>query len=106
MDKEQIFTDRQAFRKWLIDNHDQNNGFWMVFSKADTTQTLKTDEALEEALCFGWIDGQIKSIDETKYVKKFTPRRKNSRWSAYNRQITERLIKNGLMEQGESIHGK
>ena len=56
-------------------------------------------EALEEALCFGWIDGQISSVDDEKYLKKFTPRRKGSKWSERNREIATRMIENGRMTE-------
>ena len=99
MEEQVIFCDRDEFRKWLNANHNINKGIWLVFSKVNTLKTLKPDEALEEALCFGWIDGQIKSLDIEKYVKKFTPRRKDSRWSEYNRNLAARLIASGSMTE-------
>jgi len=69
----------------------------MVFDKSGSGKTVTPDEALEEALCFGWIDGQIKSLDDASYLKRFTPRRKGSAWSARNRSIAEKLIEQGLM---------
>ena len=99
MEEQVIFPDRAAFRKWLLKNHATNKGVWLVFSKVITLKTLKPDEALEEALCFGWIDGQIKSLDAEKYLKKFTPRRKDSRWSDYNRDLAARLIEQGIMTE-------
>ena len=99
MDERLIFADREEFRKWLSNNHDDSKGIWLVFGKASTLKTIRADEALEEALCFGWIDGQIKSIDDEKYVKKFTPRRKGSKWSERNKQIVKSLVKNGLVTE-------
>jgi uncharacterized protein YdeI (YjbR/CyaY-like superfamily) len=99
MEEQILFPDRAAFRKWLSKNHASNKGVWLVLSKVNTLKTLKPDEALEEALCFGWIDGQIKSLDEEKYMKKFTPRRKGSRWSEYNRNLAARLIEQGQMTE-------
>jgi len=93
------FADRLEFRRWLQGNHDKSPGIWMVFGKTSAVKTLKPDVALEEALCFGWIDGQITSIDETTYMKKFTPRRKGSKWSERNRAIAERLIQEGKMAE-------
>jgi len=61
--------------------------------------TVRPDEALEEALCFGWIDGQIRSIDDSSYIKRFTPRRKGSKWSARNRGIAAELIARGSMTE-------
>lgn len=101
MEEQLLFADREKFRQWLLKHHSDNKGIWLVFGKTVKIKSLKADEALEEALCFGWIDGLIKSVDEEKYVKKFTPRRKGSNWSARNKKIVESLIKNGKMtEQG------
>jgi uncharacterized protein YdeI (YjbR/CyaY-like superfamily) len=99
MDDQILFTDREEFRKWLSENHGVSKGIWLVFGKAGKVKTLKADEALEEALCFGWIDGQLNSIDDAKYLKKFTPRRKGSKWSERNKGITSRLIENGQMTE-------
>jgi len=97
LEEQILFPDRDDFRKWLVENHVKNNGIWVIFSKTKNIPSVKAEEALEEALCFGWIDGQIDSIDDKKYIKKFTPRRKGSRWSAKNRETTARLIKDGRM---------
>ena len=94
-----MFTDREAFRGWLHRNHGTNKGVWLVFSKVEGLKTLKASEALEEALCFGWIDGLIKSVDEEKYLKKFTPRTNGSRWSAFNRTLAMRLMKSSRMTE-------
>jgi len=99
MNEHILFTDREEFRKWLSENHDVSKGIWLVFGKTGKLKTLKADEALEEALCFGWIDGQLNSIDDEKYLKKFTPRRKGSKWSARNKGIANRLIENGKMTE-------
>ena len=82
-----------------MENHSVSKGVWLVFGKAGKLKTLRADEALEEALCFGWIDGQFNSIDDTKYLKKFTPRRKGSKWSEKNRNTADRLIENGRMTE-------
>ena len=99
MDEEILFENRNEFRKWLFENHNTSKGIWLVFGKAGRLKTLKRDEALEEALCFGWIDGQYNSIDDTKYLKKFTPRRKGSKWSDRNKGIVNRLIEHGKMTE-------
>ena len=99
MDKQILFPDRESFRQWLVENHATSQGVWLVFGKAGKLKTIKADEALEEALCFGWIDGQIKSIDDEKYLKKLTPRRKGSKWSEHNRKIVNRLIENGQVTE-------
>ncbi|MGI6633198.1 MAG: YdeI/OmpD-associated family protein [Bacillota bacterium] len=92
-----LFSDRDEFREWLTANHSSSRGTWLVFMKAGAEKSVKPDEALEEALCFGWIDGQIRSIDETKYLKWFSPRRKGSKWSSKNRALAERLVGQGKM---------
>jgi len=99
MDEQLLFTDREEFRKWLLENHNVGKGIWLVFGKSGKVKTLKADEALEEALCFGWIDGQVNNIDDAKYLKKFTPRRKGSKWSERNRGIASKLIENGKMTE-------
>jgi uncharacterized protein YdeI (YjbR/CyaY-like superfamily) len=97
MNDEIIFENRAEFRKWLIENHNISDGIWMVFGKVGKLKTIMPDEALEEALCFGWIDGQFNSIDEGKYLKRFTPRRKGSKWSEKNKNLANILIENGKM---------
>jgi len=99
MDEQILFPDGESFRKWLMANHNVSKGIWLVFGKAGKLKTLKSDEALEEALCFGWIDGQFNSIDDARYLKKFTPRRKGSKWSEKNRDTANRLIENGKMTE-------
>jgi uncharacterized protein YdeI (YjbR/CyaY-like superfamily) len=94
MEEQLLFADREVFRLWLSKNHGTNKGIWLIFSKVSQLKTLKPDEALEEALCFGWIDGLIKSIDDVKYIKKFSPRRKGSKWSERNKDIVNKLITN------------
>lgn len=92
-----LFETRTDFRKWLSDNCTTSSGIWLVFSKHVSIITLKASEALEEALCFGWIDGQMQSIDETKYLKYFSARRKGSRWSEKNKNIVKELEAAGKM---------
>lgn len=99
MEEKILFTTALDFRDWLTENHNNNKGIWLIFSKSNKLKSVKPDEALEEALCFGWIDGQIKQIDDEKYTKKFTPRRKGSKWSAKNRGLAYKLIKEGKMTE-------
>ncbi len=94
-----VFPDREAFREWLQKNHGTDKGVWLVFGKTKGLKTLTASEALEEALCFGWIDGQIKSLGEEKYLKKFARRSKRSRWSAVNQALAGRLIESGRMTE-------
>jgi uncharacterized protein YdeI (YjbR/CyaY-like superfamily) len=90
------FKKQSDFRAWLEKNHSQHESIWLVFLKNDKT-AFKHSEALEEALCFGWIDSIIKRIDDKKYKMKFSQRRKNSNWSEINKKVVEALIKSGKM---------
>jgi len=92
-----FFKNRMEFRKWLMENALSDQGIWIVFSKQKSSDTIKASEALEEALCFGWIDGQIKSIDENTYIKYFKQRSNNSNWSEKNKKLVEILEQKNLM---------
>ncbi len=72
------FASREDFRSWLEEHGASSGGVWLLFGKPGGPKTLKAGEALEEALCYGWIDGQMKSIDETRYRKYFARRRPDS----------------------------
>ena len=86
------------FRHWLEKNHASSDGLWLRISKKDGgKKSLTYAEALDEALCFGWIDGQKKPFDELSWLQKFTPRRSKSGWSKLNTQHVERLTKAGAM---------
>ena len=91
------FACRNDFRNWLRENCLSDAGVWLLFGKPGGPQTVKADEALEEALCFGWIDGQMKSMNETYYRKYFSLRRDNSKWSEKNKKLVEQLEKQGIM---------
>lgn len=91
------FASREEFRVWLSKCCLSVQGIWLVFGKKGGPKTLSASEALEEALCFGWIDGQMKSIDETVYIKYFAQRRKGSNWSEKNKGLIESLEKQGRM---------
>lgn len=92
------FEEREAWRAWLKENHAELKEVWLVFYKKHTERaTVSYDEAVEEALCFGWIDSIIKRLDEDRYAQKFTPRRERSKWSASNLARVERMIAAGRM---------
>lgn len=91
------FADREEFRHWLSEHCMSDAGVWLLFGKAGGPKTLKAGEALEEALCFGWIDGQMQSIDEKTYKKYFSMRREKSKWSEKNKALTRSLEERGLM---------
>lgn len=96
---ELILLDVAAWRAWLAEHHAQQDGVWLVLAKKGTVQptSITYDEALDEALCHGWIDGQVRRRDETTYKQRFTPRRKRSPWSKRNVGIAERLVTEGRM---------
>lgn len=91
------FKDRVAFHEWLKENSTSSDGVWLLFGKKGGPVTLTAHEALEEALCFGWIDGQMKSLDEKTYKKYFSIRRTNSNWSEKNKALVKELEKQGKM---------
>ena len=93
------FSSRSEFRNWLETNCMSSEGVWLLFGKAGGPKTIKAGEALEEALCYGWIDGQMQSLDDKSYVKYFSMRRENSKWSDKNKTIVESLEKQGLMTE-------
>jgi uncharacterized protein YdeI (YjbR/CyaY-like superfamily) len=87
------FRSPSEFRKWLAKNHRQSDGIWLrIFKKDSEESTVSYAQALDEALCFGWIDGQKQRHDESSWLQKFTPRRRKSGWSKINTQHAERLI--------------
>jgi uncharacterized protein YdeI (YjbR/CyaY-like superfamily) len=94
-----IVADAAAFAEWLDANKNSSDGVWLVLAKKNTTDptSLTYAEALEEALCQGWIDGQKRSRDATTFSQRFTPRRRTSGWSKRNVGIAERLIADGRM---------
>ena len=91
------FSDRAEFRTWLSEHCQSNTGVWLLFGKAGGPKTIKAGEALEEALCFGWIDGQMQSLDDKTYKKYFSMRREKSKWSEKNKALTKSLEERGLM---------
>jgi uncharacterized protein YdeI (YjbR/CyaY-like superfamily) len=94
------FKNREAWRAWLAENHATAEFVWLVFYKKHTGKIgLTYDEAVEEALCFGWIDGILKRIDDEKHMNRFCPRRKNSIWSERNKQRVQRMIEAGRMTE-------
>ena len=93
------FRSPADFRKWLAANHSRTEGLWLrIFKKASGQTSITYAEALDEALCFGWIDGLKHSHDEVSWLQKFTPRRARSGWSKINTQHAERLIRAGQMQ--------
>jgi len=90
--------DSQEWYRWLKENHDTTNEAWLlIYKKGSSRAGIRYDEALEEALCFGWIDGKMQSIDEDKFILRFSPRKARSIWSKLNKEKAELLIEQGRM---------
>ena len=89
---------RKAWRAWLMKNHAKEQGVWLIYYKKSSGKSrVSYDDAVEEALCFGWIDSIMHPVDEHKYKQKFTPRKIKSVWSALNKRRVEKLIKENQM---------
>ena len=89
---------RKAWRDWLDKNHASSSGVWLVYAKKHSgLASLTYSDAVEEALCYGWIDSKINPIDDTFYMQVFTPRKSKSAWSALNKTRVKRLVAAGLM---------
>jgi uncharacterized protein YdeI (YjbR/CyaY-like superfamily) len=93
-------ADAAAWRAWLGEHHEDSAGVWLVLAKKGTVHptSLSYDQALDEALCHGWIDGQTRRLDESTYRQRFTPRRAQSPWSKRNVELVKRLVAEGKME--------
>ena len=96
---ELVVPDADAWQAWLVDHHAQSTGVWLVLAKKGTTDPtmLSYDQALDEAICFGWIDGQLGRRDSTTFRRRFTPRKVQSPWSKRNAAIADRLAAAGRM---------
>ncbi|MGB8981423.1 MAG: hypothetical protein WCC12_06080 [Anaerolineales bacterium] len=91
-------TDRDEFRKWLNSNHQTRKEIWLIkYKKATRKPSLDYVEAVEEAICFGWIDGFEKGLDLERYAIRFSPRRPNSNWTNTNKDRARKMIAEGRM---------
>lgn len=99
MDTALEFADKEAFHAWLENNGKSSDGVWLLFGKKGGPVTLSAHEALEEALCFGWIDGQMQSLDDLTYKKYFSSRRAKSKWSEKNKALVAQLEQQGRMTE-------
>lgn len=89
---------RAEWRSWLIENHQTSDGVWLIYYRASTgKRRLSWEDAVREALCFGWIDSKVKPIDDTRFKQTFTPRKPRSLWSKVNKQHVTELMEAGLM---------
>lgn len=98
--KQLYVTNRDQWRDWLSNNHAAEAGIWLIFYKKETFKpTIAYEAAVEEAICFGWIDSIIKKIDAARYARKFTPRSEKSKWSPLNKKRANKMIKQGRMTE-------
>ena len=92
------FESAADLNEWLDKNHKESSGIWLrIFKKNSGVLSVNYDQALDEALCFGWIDGQVKTYDDQSYIQRFTPRRSGSIWSKRNIEHISRLKNEGRM---------
>src|SRR2546430_9877495 len=95
-----LVTTRDEWREWLAQHHREYKEIWLIyFKKTSGKAGISYEESVEEALCFGWIDGAFKGIDQETYAGRFTPRRAKSPWSASNRTRVARLLQEGRMTE-------
>ena len=93
-------TDRDDFRKWLEKNHKSKKEIWLIkYKKATRKPSLDYVEAVEEAICFGWIDGLEKGMDAERYALRFSPRRRKSNWTETNKERARKMIAEGKMTE-------
>lgn len=99
------FESPESFGQWLARHHASETELWLKIFKKDSGQkTINWEEAVVEALCWGWIDGVKKSYDDQSYLQRFTPRQKRSNWSKRNREHVERLMSAGRMQEPGLVH--
>jgi len=92
--------DRAAWRAWLASHHDRRKGVWLViYKKATGRPTVSYEEAVEEAVCFGWIDSIIRRVDAERYAQRFSPRTNKTSWSAKNVERARKMVREGLMTE-------
>lgn len=92
------FKDRNDWRRWLEINHNKEKEAWLIHYKKHAGKIgINHTEAVEEAICFGWIDGKLKKIDDERFMLRYSPRKANSVWSKINREKAEEMIKTGKM---------
>ncbi len=104
-------TNRDDWRSWLEENHETEKEIWLIYYKKHSGKSrIPYDDAVEEAICFGWIDSIIQKIDEEKFAQKFTPRKNTRNWSDANKRRVKKMIRQGRMTEAglakihESVH--
>ncbi len=105
--EELYVTDRKQWRAWLEENHATAKGVWLVYYKVHTGKpSVPYSDSVEEALCFGWIDGIIKKLDDERFCRKFMPRKSKSRWSETNKKRAEKMIRQRKMTEAGMVRIK
>jgi uncharacterized protein YdeI (YjbR/CyaY-like superfamily) len=100
MRNELYVSNRKEWRVWLEQNHSHMQEIWLIYYKKHSGKPrIPYDDAVEEALCFGWIDSIVKKIDDERYCQKFTPRKDRSNWSELNKKRVKKMIRQGLMTE-------
>jgi len=100
LDEELCAAGKEEWRAWLEKNHSIKSEIWLLFYKQYSGKLcVSYDDALDEALCFGWVDSIVKRVDDRRYLRKFTPRKSGSVWSEVNKERVERLIREGRMAE-------
>jgi len=95
-----FFKNRDKWRSWLEQHHTISNGVWLIhYKKSSDKKSLNHFDAVEEALCFGWIDSKLKKIDDERFILKYSPRKSKSVWSKINKDTAEKMISYGKMTQ-------
>jgi len=104
-ENQRMFKDRAAWRAWLDRNHAAAAEIWLVYyKKVSGKKSVTYEEALQEALCFGWIDSTVNAIDAERYRQRYTPRKPKSVWSASNKARVARLVREGRMAKPGLAH--
>jgi len=97
---ELYFKTREEWRRWLLENHSQSKGVWLIYyKKVSGKARIPYTDAVEEAICFGWIDGKIKRVNDDYFIQWYTPRRHGSKWSKLNISRAQKLIAEGSMDK-------
>ena len=100
LESAKLFTNRDEWRKWLEKNHSIIDGLWLIhYKKKSNKKSVSHSDAVEEALCFGWIDSKLKRIDDERYILRYTPRKGRSVWSKINKDSAKRMIELGKMTE-------
>ncbi len=93
-------SSRDEWHKWLLENHDKETIVWLIYYKKKSGKPgVSYEDAVQEALCFGWIDSIVKSLDDDRYMRKFTRRKEGSNWSDSNKARIKHLLKEGRMQE-------